>query len=105
MLNKARFAIFDSKLSKDKKIIDISMIPPCQQTLALHVLRANFIAREWRSADISDYESRNSVENGWNEKMQPKWLEMVMPEDVQELFINHEYEGFSESSDVSDPED
>ena len=94
-VNEARYDIFDRTFSKEKKITDISLLPPCQQTLELHILRACFIAREWRSADINDYESRNSVD-GWNEQMEPKWVETMMPEDVQELFIDNKYEDFSD---------
>ena len=41
-------------------------------------------------------------DNGWNEEMEPKWMETMMPEDMQELFIDNECEDFSECSDLSD---
>ena len=105
-VNEARYTIFERKLSKDKKITDMSVLPPCHQTLDLHIRRANFIAKEWRSAHISNSESTSSRENGWNEQMEPKWFEIAMPDDVEELFTNEDFadEDFSECSDMSDDE-
>lgn len=83
-VNEARYTIFDRKFTKQNKIIDMSLLPPCQQTLKLHILRSNFIAREWRSAIVISYEAGNIVGNGWTESLELRWLEKVMPDDVQE---------------------
>ena len=104
-VNEARYDIFDRKFSKDKKIADISLLPLCKQALALHILCANFITREWRAADVTVCDGGNIVDNGWNEIMEHKWVETVLPEDVRELLIENDYEDFSENSDLSDPED
>ena len=45
-VNKTRYMMFESKLSKQNKIMDMALLPPCQETLKLHILRSNFIARE-----------------------------------------------------------
>ena len=38
-VNEARYMIFDNKLSKQNKIMDMALLPPCQQTLKFHILR------------------------------------------------------------------
>ena len=66
------------------------------------------MTREWRSAGIKDHEGTDACDNGWNEEMELKWMETMMPEDVQELFIDHvdnECGDFSECSDLSDCDD
>ena len=106
--SEARDAIFDRKLMREQKLTDIALLPPCRQTLQLLKFRAHFIDREWRSAGIKDYEGTDACDNGWNEEMELKWMETMMPEDVQELFIDHvdnECGDFSECSDPSDCED
>ena len=75
-------------------------------SFAYFMLLALDIAKEWRSAHISNSESTSSRENGWNEQMEPKWFEIAMPDDVEELFTNEDFadEDFSECSDMSDDE-
>lgn len=79
--------IFDNKLSKQNKIMDMALLPPCQQTLKLHILRSNFIARQWRNAHIITSDIGDITDCGWTNTNEPKWAEIVMPEDVKELFF------------------
>jgi hypothetical protein len=105
-VNEARYAIFDRKYTKQNKAVDMSMLPPCQQTLKLHILRSSFIAEEWRSAVESSHDTGNILENGWTESMELRWPETVMPEDVRELFVDNASEEFmGDSDDESDAED
>ena len=104
-VNEARYILFDRKFTKQNKITDVSLLPPCQHTLRLHILRSNFIAREWRSAVLCSYEAGNIADNGWTESLELRWLEKVMPDDMQELFIDHDCEDFVGNSDESDTED
>ena len=43
-VNEARKKVFWSKLNKEKKIIDLSLMPPCQSNLHHHIMRANYVA-------------------------------------------------------------
>ncbi|XP_072041394.1 uncharacterized protein [Amphiura filiformis] len=60
---------------------------------------------EWCSAVLCSYEAGNIADNGWTESLELRWLEKVMPDDMQELFIDHECEDFVGNSDESDTED
>ena len=104
-INKARHAIFNAKLEKQKKICDISLLPPCKQALYFHSLRANFIAHQLRTSLEPESQLGEVVDNGWTGELEPKWLENVMPADIKELFVNLEWEEYSEDSDESADED
>ena len=49
-VNEAKSAIFWRKISQEHKIVDISQLPPCSDSLRKHVARANYVARIWRRA-------------------------------------------------------
>jgi hypothetical protein len=43
-VNEARKKVFWNKFNKEKKIIDLSLMPPCQSNLHYHITRANYVA-------------------------------------------------------------
>ena len=45
-----RHQLFQNTYQQKNKIIDLC--PPCQQTLGLHSLRCNFVAKIWKNADV-----------------------------------------------------
>ena len=46
-VKEARGQIFWEKLQKENKIMDLSLLPPCQSGLELHCKCANFVAKMW----------------------------------------------------------
>ena len=51
------------------KVIDLSVLPPCQDVLRLHSARANFLVEVWRSLlknkfDEESFTNRGRDENG-----------------------------------------
>ena len=48
-MNNARFELFMKKFVHENKIINISTLPPCQSSLFLHIRRAKYIAKIWKS--------------------------------------------------------
>ncbi len=48
--NEARSAIFWRKMIQEHKVVDISLLPPCSDSLRKHAERANYVARIWRRA-------------------------------------------------------
>ena len=88
-----------------KKICDISLLPPCRQALYWHSLRANFISHQWRSCLEPENQLGDPVNNRWTEALEAKWLDGVMPADIKELFVDLECEEHSEDSDDSIDED
>ena len=47
-VNKPRAAIFWGKYNQSKKIADLSMLPPCQGNLMLHLKHENYVAYNMR---------------------------------------------------------
>ena len=50
---------------KKKKIIDLSLLPPCKSVLRLHSKRANAVAYLWRNASNPTINIPSLTENGW----------------------------------------
>ena len=50
-VNELRNKIFLQNFEREKKIIDLSLLPPCQANLKLHTMRANYVASIFRKAD------------------------------------------------------
>ena len=73
-VNEARRQIFREKLQKDNKIIDLSLLPPCQSSLELHCKRANFVAKMWRDASNPMLLSDNPIMHGWLPDMNTEWI-------------------------------
>ena len=42
--NLLRHKLFVQKFEREKKIIDLSILPPCKENPRLHILRANYVA-------------------------------------------------------------
>ena len=64
-MNEAGRQIFWEKFHKENKIMDLSLLPPCQSSLELRCKRANFIAKMWRDASNPMLLSDNLVMRGW----------------------------------------
>ena len=64
-VNEARRQIFWEKLQKENKIVELSLLLPCQSFLELHYKHANFMAKMWGDASNPTLLSDNSVIHGW----------------------------------------
>eukprot|EP00794_Sanderia_malayensis_P008687 gene8687-biopygen6960 len=96
-VNELRYSIVWQKFEREKKIVDLSLSPPCQANLKLHIMRANYVASIFRNANrlILDLEDPSS--NGWDERSRVVWSGICYPDDVCELLVNYE-----ENEDRSD---
>ena len=80
----------------EKKIIDLSTLPPCHSTLLLHIKRANYIAKIWKSCAQDDYDNGDVAEHGWYNDGQIQWVVDIFPDDITDILFSH---------DVNDDED
>ena len=97
---------FSMQSSKSKmKICDIYLLPLCRKALHLHSLRANFIAHQWRSSLEPENLLGEPVNNGWTGELEPKLLGRVIPADIKKLFVDLEYEEYSEDGNDNINED
>ena len=65
-----------------KRIIDLTLLPPCRMSLHLCIRRSNYIARIWRQAETDMMELENPKDHGWNDDFSLQWPEDVFPTDV-----------------------
>ena len=104
-INKVRLSIFQKVYKQKNKIIDLPLLPPCQQTLKLHCRQCNYVAKIWKSSDVSVLQAPPIVNHGWNEEYEIKWAEIAFPDDVEEILSLNEESGYEESdSDSSEDE-
>ena len=86
-----------------RKIQDLSLLPPCQQSIRLYFKRSNYVAKIWKTCLIpmQCYPSIN--EHGWSEDGTIVWTESILPDNIYELLLN-ENENDSELEDDSEGE-
>eukprot|EP00794_Sanderia_malayensis_P007637 gene7637-8478_t len=89
-INEARKAIFWQRLRTKNEIIDLSLLPPCQKTLRLHIKRSNFVAMMWERAIDPIMMLEDPTEHGWKEDLQPNWGEEPYPDDMEELLLHYD---------------
>ena len=77
------------KMEKSNKIADLSVLPPCQSSLAKHSRRSYYIVYTYTSQNA--YRPMMNLEsptnNGWLPDRNIDWIEEPYPEDVRELFV------------------
>lgn len=85
-MDQARYNIFWANFKK-KRIVDLSLIPPCTKSLKLHSARANYVARMWRHASSPKLELESPTLHGWDTDLSLKWVEQPYPDDIAELLV------------------
>ena len=106
-VNEARAAIFWGKYNQSKKIADLSMLPPCQGNLMLHLKRANYVAYNMRhSCELRPIKEEYS-HHGWTEDERPVWVESLLPDNVENVLIEQEgtQNDADDESDLDDDEE
>ena len=95
-----RHQLFQNIYQQKNKIFDLSLLPPCQQTLGLHSLRCNFVAKIWKNADVCTLQEPPTTNHGWTgERIFPDDIEHLLSEGSDDTYFK---ETDSESSDDSD---
>lgn len=106
-VNALRHKIFVRKFEKEKKIVDLSLLPPCFENLKLHIKRANYVARMYRQAPCLMLQLENPSNHGWDERGSVIWSSTCYPEDVSEILLQADEDDDHDIDDVenSDSED
>ena len=100
-----RHQLFQNTYQQKNKMTDLS--PPCQQTLGLHSLRCNFVAKIWKNADVCTLQEPPTTNHGWTGERKIQWIEKAFPDDIEQLLSEGSDDTYfketdSESSDDSD---
>ena len=89
-VNDARYKIFEKKQLKSKQLTDLYLLPPCQRTLILHLKRANYVAKIWKSANTAMIDLPTPAEHGWDGEGDISWTDEMFPEDLEQYVAGNE---------------
>ena len=103
-VNEARSKIFWDKYSKNKKIVELCMLPPCQANLLFHLKRSNYVAMMMRSTTLrpntDDYSN-----HGWSEAGEAIWSSDYIPEEIKDVLFNDAVNNNNEETEFVDEEE
>ena len=99
-VNEARYKVFKESYEKKNIIPDMSLLPPCQETLKLHCSRACFVSRLWRLTNHNQVNAPSPVGHGWDDDMIVLWIKEAFPEDV-ELLVTESQEELDDFEDIN----
>ena len=102
-VNEVRKKIFWKNYSRENRITDLSLLPPCHSSLLLHINRANYVARIWQQASTPIMEIEDPKYHGWQEDLTEEWVTVPFPEDITELLVDMTEEEFE--AEVAEAED
>ena len=97
-------------LNKQKKeqLADLSILPPCQKSLFLHMERSNYIANLWKSPPVPMTSPPRPSQNGWYDDCTIQWIDKMYPHDIASLMLaqNDDIdEIYGKEDDFNDEED
>ena len=96
-INCAGSSMFRKKFQAENKTPDISVLPPCQSVLKLHIRRANFVACLWKKSSEPIIDVQPVYEHGWYEDNSVQWIDKPFPESVEDIMFD---EAFEEDTDI-----
>lgn len=106
-----RFSVKQGKLLSSYSGVDMSLLPPCRESLKMHVRRANYQALIWYHADKAVPDIPPAEGNGWkvvDGKLEYTWAEgELMPKELVEVLVEQpdaadeeEESGIEETSEL-----
>ncbi|KAG1711251.1 hypothetical protein GQR58_002553 [Nymphon striatum] len=108
MVNVVRSKLFDKKFTKGGKVIDMALLPPCSSSLVLHIKRANYVAKIWRSSLTSWLDAEEITESGWLADGETYWVDDIFPLEIEEILCDQAYnadDDFDEEDEQSSSDD
>ena len=88
-VNDLRHHLYKKKFEgQEEKVIDLSLLPPCSDSLQLHIFRSAYVARRWRLSIQSNFEEPDKKHHGWNDDGRIQWVRKAFPSDVELLLVD-----------------
>ena len=85
------------------KSVDLSSLPPCQDTLLQHIKRSNLQLGIWKRAEENYQEVPDATEHGWireNLTLEPLWCEGdILPRQLADLLEEEDSEAEEQVTD------
>ena len=67
---------FGKKIQKNKKVTDITLIPPCASSLMKHTNRAHYVMKMWKQAVMPLMDVGDPSNNGWLPDGGINWIDI-----------------------------
>ena len=93
------------KYATQKKVVDLSLLPPCKQVLRLQSARANAIATMWKSSTIPETNLSEIINIGWYFDMSIQWTENQFPENLTDMLLDSDDDGIDMGIDEESEDD
>ena len=87
-VNLLHYEICQNVYEKKGKIIDLSLLPPCRESLVLQSERCNYLAKIWRSCLKGDMQHKDISNHGWTVDGEIDWVKESFPDDIQAILVN-----------------
>ena len=100
-VNEDRSSIFWDKYSKDKKVVELCMLPPCFGNLELHLKRSNYVAYIFRHANRLQLNLDQPSLHGWSETPF-RWMDEYFPNDSHAVLITANEEESEDKQEEGD---
>ncbi len=103
-VNEARLASFSKKFCNQNKIIDLGNLPPCQESLRLHLLRAVYVSSMWKRTPMAMINLPDCSNFGWDVYGNIDWIGDPFPEEIENILFEEE-RAYGEDSGSENEED
>ena len=103
-VNEARYELFAQRLRK-KGIIDISVLPPSQSVLDLHVKRSALIHYLWKQSKEAVIDIPDISDSGWFPDGEICFTAELFPAELHDIFADRKQDDDSDDSDDEDEDE
>ena len=104
-VNEARYELFHKKYSKQNKLIDLALLPPCKNVLEKHLQRANYVSRLWKCCGIANTDYPPPGQHGWDMAHEINWCDDVFPNEIDELLMLDDEDSYEFGEDENETDD
>ena len=82
-VNEVRSKLFSKRYGNEHKVVDLSLLPPCQSVIKLHAERSNVVSMIWRKSLQSIMNIPNLSEYGWLSDGKIRWIDTASPDLIE----------------------
>ena len=99
-----RKSIFWTKFDKEKKVVDLNVLPPCKNNLKYHIIGSNYAAHIFRHANQPVLDIEKAENHGCDEEGKVCCSNECYPEEVSDFLLEKEHGAEDALSDNDDSE-
>ena len=87
-VNLVRYELFKEVYEHKNKIQDLSLLPPCKQSLTNHCNRANIVAARWKLCFEAEVEYHDVTNYGWRKDGNIFWFRSAFPKNLETIIFH-----------------